>query len=278
MTRSTALKTLLSVALTGTSLATVLPALAQVDSFDGDWHYSVTPYLWLPNVNANLSHTFPRLQTNQIKTEIGPNDYLENLEFGLLVTGEVRKGRWSAVTDLIYMDLGNQDTKARDITGPRGRELFDLGVQSETDLSSTLWTLAGAYTVIHKPEFNLDVLLGFRYLGLDTDLSWEFERDSPLPELDLIRAGSVSMNKEHWDGIAGVKGQIRFGNTPWFMPYYLDVGAGDSDLTWQALLGIAYRFDWGNVNLSIRSLSYDFDKDDTDLRFTGPALGVSFVW
>ena len=151
-------------------------------------------------------------------------------------------------------------------------------MQAQTDLSTTLWTLAGAYTVIQKPEFNLDVLLGFRYLGLDTDLKWEFLQDSALPELDLVRAGKVSENKENWDAIIGVKGQILFGNTPWFMPYYLDIGTGDSDWTWQALLGIAYRFDWGNVNLSIRSLSYDFDRDDTDLRFTGPALGVSFVW
>ncbi len=113
---------------------------------------------------------------------------------------------------------------------------------------------------------------------MDTDLKWQFVRDAALPELDLVRAGSVSKNKENWDAIAGFKGQISFGDTAWFMPYYFDIGFGDSDLTWQALLGIAYRFDWGNVNLSIRSLSYEFDEADADLRFTGPALGVSFVW
>jgi hypothetical protein len=32
------------------------------------------------------------------------------------------------------------------------------------------------------------------------------------------------------------------------------------------------------VTLSIRSLSYDFDENDMDLRMTGPALGVSFRW
>lgn len=264
--------------LAASALAGVPPAVAQVAPFDGDWHYSVTPYLWLPNVNANLSHGFPRLQTNQLQTEIGPNSYLENLEFGLLMTGEVRKGRWSAFTDIIYLDLGGQKTKARDITGPRGRELFELGIQTKTNLSSTLWTLAGAYTVVQRPEFNLDVVLGFRYLGLDTDLTWEFVRDSALPGLDHIRAGKSSQSKENWDAIAGVKGQVVIGDTPWFLPFYLDLGTGDSDWTWQGLLGIAYRFDWGNVSLSIRSLSYDFTRDDTDLRFTGPALGVSFLW
>jgi len=26
----------------------------------------------------------------------------------------------------------------------------------------------------------------------------------------------------------------------WFVPYYLDVGTGESDLTWQAMGGIGY--------------------------------------
>jgi hypothetical protein len=40
---------------------------------------------------------------------------------------------------------------------------------------------------------------------------------------------------------------------------------------------VGYDFVWGDVTLSIRSLSYDFD-DDADLRMTGPALGVNFRW
>jgi hypothetical protein len=42
--------------------------------------------------------------------------------------------------------------------------------------------------------------------------------------------------------------------------------------------GLGYSFDWGDLSLSLRSLSYEFDKDDADLRMTGPALGVTFRW
>jgi hypothetical protein len=90
-----------AIALIGGLMAQALPAAAAVDPFDGNWHFGVTPYLWLPNVNVNLDHDFQRLQTNRLQTEIGPNSYLENLELGLLVTGEVRQGPWSAFTDLI---------------------------------------------------------------------------------------------------------------------------------------------------------------------------------
>jgi hypothetical protein len=62
------------------------------------------------------------------------------------------------------------------------------------------------------------------------------------------------------------------------MPYYLDLGTGSSNWTWQALVGVGYRFGWGETTLAIRSLSYDFDEQDANLRFTGPALGVTFRW
>ena len=44
------------------------------------------------------------------------------------------------------------------------------------------------------------------------------------------------------------------------------------------MLGIAYSFKWGEVTLAYRNLYYD-QKDDKllqDLRFDGPALGVTF--
>lgn len=72
--------------------------------------------------------------------------------------------------------------------------------------------------------------------------------------------------------------RLLFGGGRWFIPYYADIGTGDSDLTWQVLTGVGYAFDWGDLSLSIRGLSYEFDQDDADLRMTGPALEVSFRW
>jgi hypothetical protein len=60
-----------------------IPAAAAVDPLDGSWRFSVTPYVWLPNINADLDYNLrPRaaalLQSGatQLSTEIGPNDYL----------------------------------------------------------------------------------------------------------------------------------------------------------------------------------------------------------
>ena len=74
----------------------------------------------------------------------------------------------------------------------------------------------------------------------------------------------------------GVKGQVRFGDGKWFMPYYADIGTGSNNWTWQAILGVGYRFGWGELTFVVRSLSYYFDNDKLDLRMTGPALGATF--
>lgn len=269
----------------GTSLvvgSVSAPAATGTDQFDGNWHFSVTPYLWLPNLNGSANVQLPgvlnrvanRIEELNLSGEIGPNDYLENLQAAVMLIGEARKGVWSAFTDIIYIDLGDQRTHVRDLTGPRGRVLDTVFRQLDTSFSATVWTLGGAYTVAHGPTWNVDLLAGARYLALDSELKWTFEGSREYG----YAAGKVTNDTSYWDGIVGVKGQARFGDGRWFVPYYADIGTGDSELTWQALVGIGYSFGWGDLSLSIRSLSYEFDKNDADLRMTGPALGVSFRW
>ena len=132
------------------SLAATNPAQAAVDRYDGRWHFSVTPYLWLPNVNGSIDASMPGLRTAagatlddvSLSAEIGPNDYLENLKFGAMLTGEARKGDWSVLTDIIYIDFGDQRSHVRNVTGPGGRPLTALSRDITTSLSATLWTLA----------------------------------------------------------------------------------------------------------------------------------------
>ena len=51
-----------------------------------------------------------------------------------------------------------------------------------------------------------------------------------------------------------------------------------SSLTWQGMLGIAYSWKWIEARLAYRHLYYDQkgDKLVQDMRFSGPALGVTF--
>lgn len=66
----------------------------------------------------------------------------------------------------------------------------------------------------------------------------------------------LSETVDLWDGILGVKGRLAL-NDRWFLPFYADVGTGDTDLTWQAFGSVGYEFDWGEVSLTYRHLEYD---------------------
>ena len=65
------------------------------------------------------------------------------------------------------------------------------------------------------------------------------------------------------------------------MPCYSDIGAGDSEFTWQLFAGIGYRLNWGHIRMGYRMLSWEFDDDDMvmeDLDLYGPIAGVTFVF
>jgi opacity protein-like surface antigen len=61
---------------------------------------------------------------------------------------------------------------------------------------------------------------------------------------------------------------------------FSDIGTGDSDFTWQAMAGLGYQFNWGDVVLTYRYLDYDLGSASsvTDPKFSGVMLGASFSW
>jgi hypothetical protein len=162
---------------------------------------------------------------------------------------------------LLYTSFGSQETKVRNVTGPAGFVRTQIDRSAKTELSTTVWTLAGGYRVIDRDDIELDLMAGARYLTMDSDLTLS------LRGVDGRFEGGrkVSLDQDTWDGIVGVRGRILFHGNDWYIPYYADIGTGDSNLTWQAMLGVGYRFDWGEVTLAYRALGYDFDKNDADL-------------
>ena len=76
-----------------------------------------------------------------------------------------------------------------------------------------------------------------------------------------------------------MKGRTTFGpDRQWSVPFYVDVGAGDSDLTWQGMVGLAYTMKSVDVTAAWRYLDYDMGSHSPiqSINFNGPALGVSF--
>ena len=60
----------------------------------------------------------------------------------------------------------------------------------------------------------------------------------------------------------------------------LDVGTGQSKLTWQGIVGVGYAFNWGSIVAAWRYLDYEFKSGSPveNLSFNGPAIGLIFRW
>jgi hypothetical protein len=261
--------------LTALALAAVASiAFAAPAAADDEDHFSITPYVWLPTVEGDFRFTLPRQDPNAPEffpnVRIGPNDYLENLEGVFMIAGEARYEPVSVFTDFIYLDFSRDAARLASIDNETPIPPIDIGTTS--DLSGSLWTLAGGYDLIIDGDWRLQAFAGFRYLVVDVDVNWQLSGPIGLfPE-----TGSVDGGEEYWDGLVGVRGEARLGD--WFIPYYVDVGGGDSELTWQGLVGIGYRWGWGDLRLDYRYLSYEHDEQDLvqELSLGGPAFGASF--
>ena len=244
------------------------------------WTFAVTPYLWLPNLNGTLKYSIPPGTASAPEVGVGPNDYLSNLSAALMLSGEVRKGRWSAYTDIIYLKFSSEESHVKAIDFGNSLVATNLNLNTDSSLKGLAWTLAGGYSAVQTPQATLDVLGGFRYFGVDASSDWQLTAavNGPGGGQTFPRSGSIDKSVDLWDAIVGARGRVRLGESPWSMPYYVDVGTGSSTLTWQALLGVSYGFKWGDVVLAYRHLAYDQNDDRLlqDFRFSGPALGVSF--
>ena len=245
------------------------------------WRYEVTPYFWLINFEGNLRYS--PIAGGSPHVEISSDDLLDMLDFGFMLSGEARKGRWSIFTDVIYFDLSPENNRVKaidfDLGGPVNPTSTSLDAGTSSSLETWIWTLAGSVGVVEEPAVTLEVLGGFRYLTADATTDWRLTATvtGPGPGQVFQRTGSISQSEDVWDAIAGARGRVRLGDSRWAIPYYLDIGTGDSDLTWQGMLGLSYGFDWGEIFINYRYLSYDMEEGGLieDLSFEGPGFGIT---
>jgi hypothetical protein len=256
------------------ALAGAAPVAAQAQGMTDGWTFEAALYGYFPALSGSAS--FPTIGANP-SIDVSAGDVLDALKFALFGSLQVRNGQWGLWNDLFYADLGASKNGTRKI-GIGGLPL-PIGVNADLslDVKTWQWTVAGTYALKSDAEGNMDVMFGMRMLDMTQTLDWTFSTDGPAPFPP--RTGKAKVDVTNWDGIVGLKGRALLGEErKWFVPYYVDVGTGQSKLTWQINAGVGYQFEWGAVVASWRYLDYDFKSDSkvTDLSFNGPVIGVVF--
>ena len=177
--------------------------------------------------------------------------------------------------DLVYCDFRKEGSNVLSVQGPAGGSEVPVNTATTTSLTGYMVSVTGHYSLVRSPDIQLDFLTGIRYTHIGTTLDWSFAvAVDSLPG----RTGSAEQGVDLYDGVVGLRGNARFGGGKWFVPYYLDAGAGTSKFTWQGMLGVGYSFGWGDLLLVYRYLSFEqgAEHELQRLSFAGPALGATF--
>ena len=230
------------VAFTGSCLATAASGAG--------WENDISIYGWLSDISGETK------SGQEFTYDI--DDILDSMEMVFMGNYEGRINKWSIIADVVYLDVsddGTTNSPAGSLTG---------------DIDLTTWVLSGGvgYDVIQSDQARLAVVAGVRYLDLEleTDLS-----------VGGTQVNANSGSQDLLDGTIGLRGFVKLGEG-WFLPYYADVGTGDSDVSYQLFGGIGYKFSWGDVRVGYRHLYIEMEDDKvmSDLTVSGPIIGVGF--
>lgn len=257
--------------------AALLPAATQAQGSADAWQWRASIYGWFPSISG--STRFPTGGGGP-SIDVDSDAILDALKMTFMGALDVRKGSWGLFNDLLYVDLGDSKSASRDFSIGRAGVPTGVDLNADLDLKTWAWTFAGSYAIVDTPQNTTQLLFGGRMLSLEQKLDWSFNGD--IGPLGLPgRSGSAEVDKTYWDAIVGLKGVAGLSaDRRWVLPYYVDVGTGQSRLTWQAMAGIGYSFDWGTTTLAWRYLDYEFDPNAAiqDVNLSGPFLGVTFSW
>lgn len=263
----------------GTITATLLfGALLPLDATGGesvnpipvvsdDFRFSLTPYLWAAGITGSVDYN----NAQRVHTHISSDKVLSDLSTGAMLDGEVHYGRWGFMGNATFAKLSNNGSKSSNL---------QPGVAATVDSTADAWlgvyTLAGTYTAYASKSFYLDALAGVRWLNLNAKV----QLDASVAALGYNGDKTLYSSVHASDAVAGVKGRVRFAESSFYVPFYLDAGGGSSTakFTSQQALGIGYAFKDVDLALYYNNLYYSLsnDKVSSYINMTGPALAATF--
>jgi len=209
-------------------------------------------YGWLPTLDGTMTFQVPGEPDESVET-----NHIDNLDAVIMGSYSLRKGDWSFLADLIYLKVSG------DVPGK-----YNPLANYDIELTTKIFGFYGGYNILQENQLDLNFIAGLRYFGLGVDVK---------RSRGALFDGLISPSLDSYDAVIGVNGQYNI-DANWYVPYQFDIGTGDSDLTWQANLSIAYRFGWGDVIGTYRYIHYDQDGTGLTEDFTlyGPKIGVVF--
>ena len=145
-------------------------AVVRADPQEPPWEFSLTPYLWLPRVDASMRYETP----GSGGSAVSMTNLLQHLNAAFFLSGEARKGRWGLASDLVFCDFRREGSNVTTVGGPGGESEVPINSGTTTTLTGYMVSVTGNYSLSRSPDAKLDLLAGVRYTHVGTTLDWSF--------------------------------------------------------------------------------------------------------
>ncbi|WP_415407395.1 hypothetical protein ACLHDG_02385 [Sulfurovum sp. CS9] len=232
-----------------------------VESIEG-WNFHFAPlFLWAMDTDG--ANTIGPVS---VPLDVPFSDALENLDIAFTFHFEANKGDWTLFTEYQYVKL----EPSADLP---------LGGSMGVDFKNYMFELGGAYTFSRSERSQWQGIGGLRY----TKQKVKVTVTPALPTLPVLTPLNVS---EDWtDFFVGLRNIYKI-TDKWSLLSRADIGAGGSDLVWNASMIADYRFnEWGSAFIGYKVMDYDYDNGERglntyayDATLQGPVLGLNIHW
>jgi hypothetical protein len=220
---------------------------------------SVTPYLWLANVNTAISTPLARAPV--VDTSVGAFQLLGHLAaVPFIGSVEFRDGPFSLLGDVIHLPVGTNITT---------RNVFFNG--GSASLTPNIGTAVLLYHAVDQPVQSLDGGVGFRAWGVSSGLTLNG---------GLLPTISVNRSSGWGDPLIAARYHRDFGNG-FGLTAYGDLGGFGvaAHVDWQVVGTLDYTVKpWVALRLGYRSLNVTASGSDFgyNVHLRGPILGATF--
>lgn len=217
---------------------------------DDAWHGEVMPYFWSLGIDGTAV-----VRGHSADVNLSSSDLWDYTNFGGSLLGAFSKGHFAGWAQIDYFSFTDSD-------------LGNVPAGSSLDVKATIYTLGAGYQFWASKGKHYDVMLGLRTVSLDNTLH-------------ASGSGSYSGTRNATDALVILRPFIPL-SAHWAFNPTIDVGGGQSDLTYELWPQIQYQFaaHWA-ARIGYRRLYYRISNNNGtswDGSFSGLMLGIGGTW